>query len=154
LTRLATQKRQRLFLEELRHCGLVCDAAAKAGISRALPYLWAKNSESFADEFQHAKQEGEQVLADTLEAALRNRATEGWSEDVYYQGKKVGSQRRYSDTAAIVMLKACRPHKYVEQLVGLNINGQAISIKIANFAAPIEAEPLPKLVEQQGESAS
>ena len=34
-----------------------------------------------------------------------------------------------------MMLKSLRPHRFVEQLVGLSVSGQEISVRIASFAA-------------------
>ena len=94
------------------------------------------------------------TCADRLERSLTERATEGVAEVVYYQGRKIGEQRRYSDTAAIVMLKSLRPHRFVEQLVGLTVSGQEISVRIASFAALPSPSPasLPEPVTAGGAS--
>ncbi len=128
-------KKEAIFLEALRQVGLVAEAALLTKIERHTPYRWARASETFAAQFAEAREEGHQVLADRLERSLTQRASEGVGENVYYQGKKIGEQRRYSDTAAIVMLKSLRPHRFVEQLVGLTVSGQEISVRIASFAA-------------------
>lgn len=138
-------KKGEKFLAALRQVGNVSTAAQLAGIRRALPYEWAKQSEVFKEVFDAARSLGHEVLADSLERTLTERATEGVIENVYFKGQKIGEQRRYSDVGAIVMLKSLRPHRFVEQLMAVNVSGQQISIKIASFAAvplplPTEAD--------------
>ncbi len=135
-------KKRGLFLAALRELGLVSEAAQRTNISRGLPYRWSKQSEAFAEEFADAQREGHEVLADSLEHSLTERATEGVVENLYYQGRKVGEQRRYSDTAAIVMLKSLRPGRFVEQLVGVNVAGQQVVIKVASFASLPSPPPI------------
>ena len=48
------------------------------------------------------------------------RALEGGEEPVFYQGKIVGSVRKYSDTLLMFMLKARRPERYRDR-VGVDV---------------------------------
>ena len=43
--------------------------------------------------------------AESLENEARRRAIEGVVDDVWYQGEKVGKQRRFSDVLLIFLLK-------------------------------------------------
>ncbi len=135
-------KKRAIFLDALRQVGLVVEAARLTKIERHAPYRWAQQSDTFAEQFAEARQEGHEVLADRLERSLTERATKGAVEVVYYQGKKIGQQRRYSDTAAIVMLKSLRPGRFVEQLVGVNVAGQQVIVKIASFASLPSPPPI------------
>ncbi len=135
-------KKRTIFLAALRQVGLVVEAARLTKIERHAPYRWARQGDTFAEQFAEARQEGHEVLADRLERCLTERATEGVAETVFYQGKKIGEQRRYSDTAAIVMLKSLRPGRFVEQLVGVNVAGQQVIVKVASFASLPSPPPI------------
>ncbi len=149
-------KKEAIFLEALRQVGLVAGAALLTKIERHTPYRWARASEAFAAQFAEAREEGHQVLADRLERSLTQRATEGVVENVYYQGEKIGEQKRFSDVACIVMLKSLRPHRFVEQLVavGVNVAGQKVNVEIVNYSAGLPAPSSPALTsprEAEGE---
>ena len=100
-----------LFLEKLREHANVSRAAKDAGISRKTVYKERDFSETFASEWDDALEEG----LDYLEEEARRRAYEGVDEPVYYQGEKVGTVRKYSDTLTIFLLKGGRPEKYAER---------------------------------------
>lgn len=135
------------FLAVLRQVGNVTEAARLAKIPRNRPYDWARQSEEFAEVFAEARQEGHEVLADRLERELTKRATDGVVEAVYYKGQKIGEQRHFSDTAAIVMLKSLRPTRFVEPLMTMNVAGQQVTIKIASFASLASPAPVPPVAE-------
>ena len=139
-------KKREKFLTLLREIGLIKEAAQLTKIGRNLPYSWARQSETFAKQFAEAKSEGHEVLADHLEQCLTTRATEGVVDAIYYQGKKIGERRLYSDTAAIVMLKSLRPGRFVEQMIGIGVSGQQVVVNVRTFAAfqPVPAGTAPQ----------
>ncbi len=99
------------FLAALRATYSVQHAAAAASIHRATAYRWRAADEAFADAWDQAL-EG---CKDRLEQSLFQRAVDGVEEPVFYKGKQCGSVRRYSDAAAIFLLKGGRPEKYRER---------------------------------------
>lgn len=126
-----------MFLGLLRQVGNIRKVCRRMKISHNSPYKWARKDDAFAERFAEARAEGEEVVADALEAALDERAIVGCDEGVFYKGKKVASRRVYSDVAAIFRLKGLRPHKYMEQLVGVNVQGQQMVVKILNFSSAL-----------------
>jgi hypothetical protein len=119
LTTLTPIKREK-FLKALAAGASVAKAAKAAGWSRQSAYLYRRENEEFAEEWDAALEAGTDLLEDE---ALR-RATEGL---VRYKFDKHGDpllnpktnqpyfERQYSDTLLIVMLKARRPDKYRER---------------------------------------
>jgi hypothetical protein len=128
-------KKREQFLAILKQTGNVAEASRLMKISPNLPYTWKRQSPVFTDAFAIAQAEGHEVLADRLERALTTRATDGFTEAVFYQGKKVGEHRLYSDTAAIVMLKSLRPGRFVEQMIGIGVSGQQVVVNVRSFAS-------------------
>jgi hypothetical protein len=134
--------RREKFIAILRQTGNAAEASRLMKMSPNLPYTWKRQSEAFKEAFAVALAEGHEALADRLECALTTRAEEGWTEGVYYKGEKVGEQLRYSDVGAIVMLKSLRPERFIEQMVGVSVHGQQLTVKIMNFSALPAPPPL------------
>lgn len=101
-----------LFLEKLREHANISRAAKDAGISRKTVYKERDNSTTFANEWDDALEEG----IDYLEEEARRRAFEGVDEPLMFQGIKVGTVRKYSDTLMIFLLKGRRPDVYGDKL--------------------------------------
>ena len=99
---------QTRFLKALADTACVSRACQRAGIARSAAYSHRlKNAE-----FAHAWAEVLEVSIELLEAEARRRAMGEVLEPVFYQGKKCGTTRRYSDTLLIFLLKAHKPEKY------------------------------------------
>ena len=102
-----------VFLEELAsNGGFIGIAARTVGISRDTAYQWKYNDPEFARKWDLAMANA----AEELEKECRRRAYEGYLEPVFYQGKKVGTVRRFSDTLLIFQTKALLPDKYRDQI--------------------------------------
>ena len=99
-----TKRQRTIFLDVLRSTGNVSASARAANISSQLAHSLRKQDESFAQEWDLAKDEA----LDELEAALRKRAIEGVEKAVYYAGKECGVQRNYSDSVGMYILKSNR----------------------------------------------
>jgi len=127
--------RREQFLALLIQTGNAAEASRLMKMSPNLPYTWKRQSEAFKDAFTLALAQGHEALADRLERALTVRAEDGYTEAVFYKGEKVGEHKRYSDIAAIVMLKSLRPERFIEQQVGVSVAGQSLVVKIVNFSA-------------------
>lgn len=102
---------QKKFLQTLSETGNVSKSAQKAGIVRSRAYQAKEESKDFADAWNQALE----IAADALEEEARRRAAVGVLEPVFYQGEKVGTVRKYSDTLLIFLLKGIRPEKYRER---------------------------------------
>ena len=66
-----------------------------------------------------------------IEAEARRRAVDGVDEPVYYQGKEVGTVRRYSDVLLIFLLKGLRPQRF-------NLESHLRAVQIPSLVAEVE----------------
>lgn len=66
-----------LFLEQLKKVPIVAIATEKAGISRAIYYVWRAESEEFRKEADTALAEGEATINDLSESVLLQRIKNG-----------------------------------------------------------------------------
>lgn len=107
MPRSDAHKKADAFLAAYRLTASVTEAAKAAKIDRTLHYRWLKN-EAYAAAFAEAEREA----AETLEDEAVRRATAGVLEPVFYQGRKVGAVRRYSDGLMQFLLRGFKPHKY------------------------------------------
>lgn len=103
---------QRALLSAFEVTGCVKWAARVAKIARKTHYCWLKGDLEYAVAFKEARM----VAADFLESKLVERATVGWLEPVYFQGKVCGHVRRFDDSAAQFLLRAWMPEKYGNQI--------------------------------------
>lgn len=109
-TKLTPEKRQ-AFLDVLRQCANVSEAARSIAVTRQRIYELRDEDADFAAAWADAVEEG----VDKLEREMWRRAVEGTDEPVFYQGVECGSIKRYSDTLAIFLAKGHRPEKYKER---------------------------------------
>ncbi len=103
-----TPKRERQFLDALAEGLSVTGAAARVKLGRSTVYEWRDTDSDFATAWDKAIEAG----TDILEDEARRRAYERVEEPVHYQGERVDTIRRYSDTLLIFMLKGRRPGKF------------------------------------------
>jgi hypothetical protein len=108
----ATARRQRAFIAAFVNNGAVVHAARAARVSRSVVYHWRRTDESFERRFQEALEDA----ADVIEAEARRRAVDGWQEEVYQQGRLVGTVTRYSNTLLALLLRCRRPEIYGTRL--------------------------------------
>ncbi len=113
------------FLRELRRTCNITKASQRINISRITAYSAKKVNPEFSDAWDNALQEG----LDLLEDVARQRAFEGVTKNIYYQGKKCGEVKEYSDGLTMFLLKAHRPEKYRDKPNGnLNQSGGVLVI--------------------------
>lgn len=110
--RVATKK---LFLEAYESHGQIAPAVKQlrgAGlkVTRYLIRRWRENDPKFAK----AMEDAFQLYIDQVESNLIDRAANGWKEPVFHNGIWVGDKTKYSDTAAIFILKKHRPERYAD----------------------------------------
>lgn len=115
------------FIAALEKTGNISAAARKAKISRNTVYELYRDPA--AADFKQAWDDALEVATDALELEARRRAATGVLEPVYYQGKRAGQVRRYSDTLLIFLLKAHRPEKFREN-VDVTSGGKPLTIKV------------------------
>ena len=106
------QRKQSAFLAAFAEHATVAAAAKVADVGRRTHYDWLEADEAYAARFTDV----EEGVTEALEAEARRRAQHGVDEPVHYQGKKVDTIRRYSDTLLIFLLKARRPEMYRERV--------------------------------------
>jgi len=112
----ARAAKMRLFLESFATHGNRKHACEAAGMSRTAMYRWLDYSKEarpgyaiegvpFHELFEAALEEA----GDVLEAEVRRRAVDGWLEPVWFQGKQVGEQRKFSELLLIFLTKKANP---------------------------------------------
>jgi hypothetical protein len=100
------------FLDALSETANVRQAATQVGFSATIFYRHARRDPAFADAWDQTMQ---QAVETVFEAEAIRRAVEGVERDVFFQGKRVGSVREYSDTLLIFLLKGWRPDRYKDR---------------------------------------
>jgi hypothetical protein len=108
--RLQRRAAMQVFLAAYVELGTIRAAAEAAGIACNTHNAWLAHSRA-ADAGYDIDGTPYHVLfaeaigfaADRVEAEIRRRAVEGTVEDVYYQGKVVGTQRKFSDLLIIFL---------------------------------------------------
>lgn len=106
-----THQKQQVFLERYAEDGTITHAATAAGITRRTHYNWLESDEDYAEAFHAA----EDAVGDMLEQEAIRRASQGVERAVYHRGEVVGTERHYSDTLLIFLLKGHKPEKYKER---------------------------------------
>lgn len=99
-----TNSRREVFLSELAKHGRVTAAADTAGLDRSHLYKRKNEDPGFAEQWATAIDR----FADTLEEAARLRAVEGTDKGIYHQGELVATEKQYSDSLLLAMLRAKR----------------------------------------------
>lgn len=123
------------FLAAYARTGNISAATRAADIWRGSHHAWIKDDPEYAAAFAEAK---EQAI-EAMEAEALRRATVGIEEGVWYKGKRVGAERRVSDTLLIFLLKGARPDKYREnqKIEHSGPGGGAIPIDVRDATARI-----------------
>lgn len=102
---------QEAFLAAYEVRGLVSQASKDAGISRRNHYKWMSNDADYVERFEDAHE----AFCETLEAAARQRAVEGVTDPIYWQGEEVGGKLKFSDSLLMFLLKGAMPDKYADR---------------------------------------
>ncbi len=100
-----TPARDMTFFLGLANAHAVATACRASGYAVPSVYRWRKGDADFAARWNDAL-----VMAgDLLEEEADRRGRLGVDQPVFYQGRKVGAKKRYSDPLLIARLKAIRP---------------------------------------------
>ena len=112
----AKERAARLLQAYAETCNLR-EACRQAKVSKTTHYDWLKRypAEKFPRGYAAVFREFQERAGDSLESVAVERATTGWTEDVFYQGQKCGSVRRYSDGLLMQLLRGAKPQKYGTQ---------------------------------------
>lgn len=96
---------QREFLNAISELGTLSAAAKAVNIDRKSHYLWLETDEEYAERWEDAQEQ----YTEKLEREAGRRAVEGQDVGVYFQGQKVGVEKRPSDILLMFLLKARKP---------------------------------------------
>jgi hypothetical protein len=109
---------------------------AVTSIPRPTVYAWLKSDEAFRKAWDEAVELGTGALEDE---AVR-RAYHGVKKPVFYQGKKCGYIREYSDGMLWNLLKARRPEKYKDRVANefTGKDGGQIVVKVLGAGMSME----------------
>jgi len=102
------RKKQTDFILKFSEYASVSRACRLAKVPRGTIFRWLNNDTAFKKQYAGACEAALQRLEDE---AVR-RGFEGLAKPVYYQGKKIGTVREFSDTLLMALLKAKAPAKY------------------------------------------
>ena len=125
--------RQRRWLAAYLLTGELRETARICGLAWSNHYHWLHKHPEYAKAFERAKE----IVADSCEDEVHRRAFRGFAKPVIYKGRITDTFLEYSDTLALGWLKANRPQKYRDSLIGLTANAPAlISINLSGASDP------------------
>lgn len=107
-----TPKKKAAFLAAFEEMHVVSDAAKAADVGRSTVYEWAEKDAEFAKAWDELVDRS----TDLLEREAYRRAAVGVEEPVFYQGKKVGTVKRFSDNLLMFLLKGRKPDTYRDRV--------------------------------------
>jgi hypothetical protein len=102
-----TRQVKDLFLQRIASCGSIPQSCAGL-VSRRTVYLWRRYDPDFKAAFDEA------ILGyiEKLETEADRRAVEGVPRDVLYHGRRIATERHYSDSLLMFRLRSLAPEKY------------------------------------------
>jgi len=100
--------RQSAFLKAYAKCGVITRAAVMAKTQRRAHYTWMEEDPDYPELFREAHEQA----VDVLETEAVRRAVDGYEKPVWHDGVQVGTERKYSDTLLIFLMKGNKPEKY------------------------------------------
>ena len=109
----ARREIQAQFCRAYEETGTITHAARAVGLSRQAHYDWIADPDD--DEYKRLWAEAQEGFIEWLEREAARRAAEGYEVGQYYQGTKVGVERRYSDYLLMFLLKGRRPEVYKDR---------------------------------------
>jgi len=104
-------------------------AAASAGYTHAFVSALRQADAEFAARWKEA----DNLAVERMEAEADRRAVEGIDKPVFYQGKRSGEIREYSDSLLMFRLKARRPEVYRDRADRPNDSDRPLTIVIKQF---------------------
>jgi len=127
------------YLAAFAITGKVKLSARIAGVSYYTIRMWrgdaGDNIPQDAELFCRLEEQSEELYQELLLEEVDRRALEGVEEDVYFQGKVVGSKRVYSDNLLMFRVKGIMP-EYRSGATNVNINSDESGEINVNFTLP------------------
>jgi hypothetical protein len=103
----------------------VSEACRMVGISRQTAYAERERNDEFAARWDELNAQ----VVEELEAEAYRRAVEGTDKMVVSAGKRLGTEKQFSDTLLTLLLKANRPEKYRERVDVAHSGGTTTTIR-------------------------
>lgn len=123
------------FLADLAETGNVTRTCKRIGLKRITVYSRAKRDPEFKAEMEEAHALGLRQLEDV---AVK-RATQGWTEPVFFQGEEVGGVQKYSDALLMFLLQG-RDSRYKRKQEITGADGGPIHMLMQLSDDDLEAE--------------
>ena len=143
--------RKAAFIAALTENGVVSKACEAAEIDRRTAYRWRKDDPDLAEQWEDALE----TFADKIEDAARQRAVDGWDENVTSNGKVIGTKHVYSDSLLLALLKAKRPSQYRErQSLDVTSSGKELQALTLDGLADTDKREILKLAYESTFDAS
>lgn len=117
------------FLAALAQCGMPTVVAREQRIHYMSLRALYREDEGF-------RQAWDAAMASAFEGhedEVRRRAFQGYEKKVYQQGMLVGTQTEYSDTLAVMMIKAGKPELYNPKTVSLVEHAGSVGVAFASM---------------------
>ena len=111
------------IFESLTTTGSMVKAAQAAGVSISGIYFKRSHDPQFEELCEQAKE----IYVTRLEEEIDRRAYEGFERGIWHNGKKVGTEKQYSDLLAMFRLKKLDPSYRDKQDTNIKV-GVGISI--------------------------
>lgn len=127
---------QDAFLAEYAALGTITHAAKAARISPQAHYLWLDDPR-YVERWEAAQV----AYVERLEREADRRAVEGTEKGVYYQGERVDTERQYSDTLLLALLKARRPEVYKDRTELTGAGGGPVQVQAVRADALARLTP-------------
>jgi hypothetical protein len=100
------------FLGAFEYTKMVSEACRMVGISRQTAYMERQRNEEFAVAWADV----EEKAVECLEAEAFRRAHDGTTKMIVSAGKDMGTEKQYSDSLLMFLLKAKRPERYLDRM--------------------------------------
>lgn len=102
---IKSPKKRKWLAALLETGGGIAKTAVLTGINHGNHYHWLRKDPVYAVVYKKVHERSIIVL----EEEARRRAVEGVDEDVYFEGQKVGSRKKYSDNLLMFLMKKRDP---------------------------------------------
>lgn len=135
-------KWKKAFIAALREWGVVRYACEQAGIDRTTAYKAREEDPDFALQWKQALDDA----IDEIEREAIRRAREGVERTVFFKDQQIGTERSYSDSLTMFLLRSHRPEVYRETVRAEHTGAGGGPIKTEDVNQLSDAERLALLV--------
>lgn len=117
------------WLNEFVQRGSITATCKARKISRQTFYDWTKQDTEFKKVFE---EQARPMITTLLEDEAYRRAMQGVPKGIYYKGEKIATEREYSDSLLVTLLRANCPQRY-KNVVDTTLNG---NLNVNNISLP------------------